>query len=215
MLGWIKGNSKRRRNGQQLYEGIVAQSRTPSLYESCGVPDTMDGRLEMLLLHTVLSLERLRSEGGEGQRLGQRLLEQLIADVDDALRRIGLGDDSVAIRIKRLAGALAERSRDYGLGTPAPTDHVAPHAVAAPQTPERARPADAGGALEAALLEHVYGSADTTAAAAAFPQARLLADYVGRARSTLARLEGRDVLAGRLAFPPVIDKAPRHPEIGP
>ena len=62
MLGWLKWNSGRRRTGQQLYERIVAQSRNPSLFEACGVPDTMDGRLEMILLHTVLVLERLRLE---------------------------------------------------------------------------------------------------------------------------------------------------------
>jgi cytochrome b pre-mRNA-processing protein 3 len=209
MLGWLKGYSERRRNGQQLYERIVAQGRTASLYEGCGVPDTMDGRLEMLLLHTVLSLDRLRAEGAEGQRLGQRIMEQLIADVDDALRQIGLGDDSVAIRVKRLAGALAERARDYRLVLRAAPDDGSRASAPEPE----AQTANAPGSLEAALLEHVYRSTDTSPTAAAIPDARRLADYVRRARSALARLDRGEVLAGRLAFPPVIDADQRNLEI--
>ena len=193
MLGWLTERSRRRRNGQQLYERIVAQARSPSLYESCRVPDTMDGRLEMLLLHTVLTLERLRPEGAEGQRLGQRLMERLIADVDDALRQIGLGDDSVAIRMKRLAGALAERSRDYGL-----------------------RPGEGDtSALALALARHVYGAADGPQLDALAPDTHRLADYVARARMALARLDRRDVLAGHIDFPPVEEPAIDTPEASP
>lgn len=190
MLGWVKSWSERRRTGQELYERIVAQARNTSLFACCGVPDTMDGRLEMLLLHTVLSLDRLKTEGAEGQRLGQRLMEELISDVDDALRRVGLGDDSVAVRVRRLAGALAERSRDYG------------HAFQASKQSQHPRASiDPSAALEIVLREHVYGAPATSQSV---PQARLLADYVLRARAALAILESGDVLGGRITFPPVL-----------
>lgn len=185
MLGWLKWNSGRRRTGQQLYERIVAQSRNPSLFEACGVPDTMDGRLEMILLHTVLVLERLRREGSAGQRLGQHLMEALVRDMDDALRRIGLGDDSVSARIPRLAGALQERSRDYG---------------------ERS-----GETLQAALLTHVYGGAELSDAGVA-EKARLLAAYAERVRSRLAATPGEGLLAAGVAFPDVIAPVSRARE---
>ena len=181
MLGWLKANSTRR-SGQQIYERIVAAARAPALYESCGVPDTMDGRLEMLLLHTVLVLDRLRSEGAAGQRVGQRLMESLVADTDDALRQIGLGDDSVTPRMQRLAGALQERARDYGAALSAPA-----------------------GELEAALLRHVSGAPE--AAPAAHDQlaaAARLADYARRAKAALAVAMPAALLVGEARFPPVI-----------
>ena len=187
MLGWLTGNWRRRRTGQQLYERIVAQARTPALYEGCGVPDTMDGRFEMVLLHTALALDRLRSEGSEGQWLGQALMERLVADMDDALRQIGLGDDSVAIRMKRVAGALGERGRDYG---------------AALQQPD----AEAVPGMERALATHVHGLRESDTASATPATARL-ARYALRARTALAGIAREDVLAGRIGFPGVAEAA--------
>jgi cytochrome b pre-mRNA-processing protein 3 len=211
MLGWLKGRSERRRNGQQLYEGIVAQARQPSLYEACRVPDTMDGRLEMLLLHTVLSLDRLRAEGVDGQRFGQRLMERLIADVDDALRQIGIGDDGVSMRIKQLAGALSERARDYGLGL----QQTADSAPGDRSLPEKSARSGAQPSLSDALVSHVYRATNDAEAAAAMPQARRLADYVVRSQATLAKLDRSELFAGRLTFPPVIGPTPRTPETSP
>lgn len=198
MFGWLKGKAQDRRTGQQLYEHIVAQARAPAFYEAHGVPDSMDGRLEMVMLHTVVVLDRLRTEGAAGQRLGQRLMERLVADMDDALRRIGLGDDSVAVRIKRLGGALRERARDYGQSLGAPGS--IPVAIG-----EGSVQASAGSvtpsSLESKLLEHVYRPADAVASAEASPRARDLAAYVRRARDRLAATPSSEVLAGHIVFP--------------
>ena len=185
MLGSLKVGFGRRRTGQQLYEGIVALSREPVLYESCGVPDTMEGRLEMLLLHTVVVLERLKSEGADGQRIGQRLMEHLVADIDDCLRRIGLGDDSVAPRIQKLGGAIGERARDYGAALGA-TD----------------------AALETALIDHVWRPADASAATAVRPWAQRLAARVRSSRSALDSVRLPDLAAGRLGRSSSVPAAP-------
>src|SRR5215470_8905446 len=54
-----------------LYGTIVAQARVKALYQRFGVPDTVNGRLEMILLHVVLLLRRLNDEpdGAPGDRL--------------------------------------------------------------------------------------------------------------------------------------------------
>lgn len=193
MLGWLRARSASRRSGQQLYEGIVAAARAPSLYVDCGVPDTMDGRLEMLLLHTVLVLDRLHGEGPDAQRVGQRLMESLVADMDDALRQIGLGDDSVAIRIKRLGGALQERARDY-----------------------RSALASTSEALEMSLLAHVYaetipdGFNDASRRTLA---ATRLADYARRSQKSLAGQPAKALLGGCADFPPVIRPATTDTEV--
>lgn len=185
MLGWLRGKAELRRTGQQLYERIVAQARQPALYDACAVPDTMDGRLEMILLHVVLVLDRLRPEGPRGQRLGQQVMERMVADMDDALRRMGLGDDSVAGRLPRVGAAPSERARDYG----------------AAFEPSEGQPVDA---LETALIAHVYRPADTEASTLAISRAKRLAGYVRRARSSLAAIPSQQVFAGPPAFPSVM-----------
>jgi len=192
MLAWLWQGGSMARASADVYARIVAQARAHALYARLRVPDTMDGRLEMILLHTVLVLDRLRGEGRPAERIGQRLMEHLVADIDDALRRIGIGDDGVAHRIPRLAGALAERARDYGPAL----------AVAQP-----ARGAD--DPLAAALAGHVGASALSSARAAepasspAPPDAAGLAAYARAARDRLAATAGADVLAGRITFPEV------------
>jgi cytochrome b pre-mRNA-processing protein 3 len=187
MLDWLNRRMSRRRSGRQIYERIVAQSRDPALYMKCGVPDTMDGRLEMVLLHTVLVLERLQLEGAAGQRLGQRLMEHLIADMDDSLRRIGLGDDSVSHRIKRLASAIAERVKDYR--------------AAFADTSSGSRP----DALLASLLEHVFAAKAGTSTVQLDADAAALADYTHRARARLGQMASREILTETLDFPAVFE----------
>lgn len=173
MLHWFKRNARLARTGQRLYERIVAQARTEAFYRDLRVPDTMDGRLELILLHLVLLLERLKSEGVTGQRIGQVVIERLIADMDDALRQIGIGDMGVPRRIQKAAAALRERVQDYGPGA-------------------------AG--VEEALVRNVYrpaGEGDFSDAAHA------LAAYCEAARAALAGGASDDLLAGRISFPPL------------
>ncbi len=209
MFRWLTGNTAVRRTGRQLYERIVAQSREPQLYLKCGVPDTMDGRLEMILLHVVLVLDRLKAEGPRGQRVGQALMETLVADMDDALRQIGLGDDSVAHRMPRLAGAIAERSRDYGaafgaMGGTGGGGVTGSDAAAGDDWAALAAP----GPLEAALLEHVFVARDAAADADVVADAMRLGGYVRAARTRLAQLDlatlVRDDRAGDHMWPPVV-----------
>jgi cytochrome b pre-mRNA-processing protein 3 len=182
MLGWFKAKGELKRTGHQLYERIVAQARTPALYAECGVPDTMDGRLETILLHLAIVLDRLKPEGAVGQQVGQRLLEAAVADVDDALRQIGIGDDGVAPRIQKLAGAIQERCRDYADDLPS---------------------GNGGPALETAIAKHVLGLPVDGPDVAADARPARLAAYVRASRARLASLDRDQVLAGALTFAPV------------
>ena len=59
-----------------LYGAVVAQARLPAFYADFGVPDTVEGRFDMLVLHLVLLLRRLGQESelrrGQGRDLGDR-----------------------------------------------------------------------------------------------------------------------------------------------
>ena len=73
-------------------------------YRDLGVPDTPEGRFEMVGLHVALVVRRLKREGARGSALGQELFDVMFADIDESLRHIGIGDLSVGKQVRRLAG---------------------------------------------------------------------------------------------------------------
>ena len=58
--------------------------------ELYGVPDTVNGRLEMIMLHAVLVLRRLADAAGGGRDLGQELFDRFCRDMDDNMREMGV-----------------------------------------------------------------------------------------------------------------------------
>ncbi len=98
---------------EALYRGIVAQARRPDFYRWHGVPDSLDGRFELLVLHCVLVIRRLRQAGPSAEALAQSLFESLFADLDTNLREMGAGDVGVPRRIKAMAQAFYGRLKAY------------------------------------------------------------------------------------------------------
>jgi len=88
----------------QLYSEIVGQARSPALYRTYGVPDTLDGRFELIVLHAFLLLNRLKDETAL-KPLTQDLFDVMFADLDQSLREMGVGDLSVGKKIKVMAQA--------------------------------------------------------------------------------------------------------------
>ena len=86
------------------------QSRNPYFYAALGVPDTLDGRFEMLLVHLFLLQDRLRAEAPE---FAQGLSELFFDDMDIALRELGIADSGVARRIKQMGKAYHGRLQAY------------------------------------------------------------------------------------------------------
>jgi cytochrome b pre-mRNA-processing protein 3 len=93
-----------------LYHALVAQARQPALYTELRVPDSRDGRLELIYLHAILLMRRLRTEGPAGQELAQDLFDLLFRDVDRHLREWGVGDLSVGKHVKALAQSFFGRA---------------------------------------------------------------------------------------------------------
>ena len=91
-----------------LWHDIVAVSREPEWYASCGVADTVEGRFDMISL--VLSLAMLRMEASEALAPKTALLTELfVADMDRQLRDTGVGDLMVGKNITKLMEALGGR----------------------------------------------------------------------------------------------------------
>ncbi|MGI9436303.1 MAG: ubiquinol-cytochrome C chaperone family protein [Geminicoccaceae bacterium] len=87
----------------ELYSAIVRHARFPLYYQHFGVPDTPEGRFEMVALHAGLVVRRLACEGKEEQDVAQSLFDLMFADIDVNLRELGVGDLSVGKEVKRLA----------------------------------------------------------------------------------------------------------------
>jgi cytochrome b pre-mRNA-processing protein 3 len=96
-----------------LYGAIVAQARSPTFYIGFGVPDTVEGRFDLIVLHLVLVLRRLGGAGQRGADLGQRLFDAFCRDLDGNLREMGVGDLAVPKRMRRFGEAFYGRQAAY------------------------------------------------------------------------------------------------------
>lgn len=96
-----------------LYGMIVAQARQPIFYADFGVPDTVQGRFDLIVLHLVLVLRRLDRAGEQGRLLGQRLFDAFCRDLDGNLREMGIGDLAVPKHMQRFGEAFYGRRAAY------------------------------------------------------------------------------------------------------
>ena len=96
---------------------IVAQAREPLFYRHLDVPDTVDGRLDLLILQLWLVLRRLRTvEAGKGGKaLSQALFDHFCDDMDANLREMGVGDLTVPRRMQKFGEAFYGRTAAYDL----------------------------------------------------------------------------------------------------
>jgi cytochrome b pre-mRNA-processing protein 3 len=156
------------------YRRIVEQARQPGFFSANGVPDTLDGRFELICLHAFLLLHRLRREAPPAGQLGQRLFDTMFADFDRSLREMGTGDLSVGREVKRMAQAFFGRIDAYERGL-----------------------ADGDGPLKSALARNLFG---TVTANEALLEA--MADYIRREAAQLRQQQIAELLTGRVAFGP-------------
>ena len=94
---------------ETLYRACVAQARQPVFYADLHVPDTVEGRYDLLILHVILILHRLQEQG----RAAQQLFDILFADMDRNLREMGVSDIRIAKKIKPLLEAFYGRAQAY------------------------------------------------------------------------------------------------------
>ena len=103
------GETRQRAALMPLYQTLVEIGRDPAWYRDGGVPDTLDGRFDMVAAVTALALLRLEAEGEAGKGPSVLLTEIFIDDMDGTLRQIGIGDYVVGKHLGRMVGALGGR----------------------------------------------------------------------------------------------------------
>jgi cytochrome b pre-mRNA-processing protein 3 len=116
MLERIFGQSPTQRCANALYSSAVDQARNARFYAQMGVPDTVDGRFDMIALHVFLILRRLKQNGDKSQATAQALFDTMFSDMDRGLRELGAGDLGVGRRVKIMAKAFYGRVAAYDQG---------------------------------------------------------------------------------------------------
>jgi cytochrome b pre-mRNA-processing protein 3 len=167
--------SKRNEVAERLYDAIVAQARQPAFYANYGVPDTVDGRFEMISLHMFLVLHRLKREGPAAAELAQDLFDTMFDDMDRSLREMGAGDLGVGKRVRAMGEGLYGRIAAYEAGLAA---------------------GDAE--LTEALRRNLFGTVESTLVVAG-----PLCAYIRAAAAILAEQPAASLACGTVRFPPV------------
>jgi cytochrome b pre-mRNA-processing protein 3 len=109
---------------EAIYGMIVTQAREPLFYRDLSVPDTVNGRFDMLVLHLWMVLRRLKSiKGGVG--LSQTLFDHFCDDMDANLREMGVGDLTVPKRMQAFGEAFYGRAAAYDLALAAGAEPLA------------------------------------------------------------------------------------------
>jgi cytochrome b pre-mRNA-processing protein 3 len=109
---------------EAIYGMIVTQAREPLFYRDLGVPDTVNGRFDLLVLHLWMVLGRLKSLPG-GVGLSQALFDRFCNDMDDNLREMGVGDLTVPKRMQAFGEAFYGRAAAYDLALTAGEEPLA------------------------------------------------------------------------------------------
>ena len=110
LLGLDRAARARLARARGIYAGLVALAREEIFYREHAVPDSADGRFEMIGLHVILAIRHLRRQGDEGRALAQALFDVMFADMDRSLREMGVGDLSVGKHVKHLAQTFLARA---------------------------------------------------------------------------------------------------------
>lgn len=180
MAGWLglRRRGRDERVGFELYGAAVAAARDPYLYTELHVPDTLDGRFDMVGLHAFLLIDRLTVEPPRGPDLAQAVFDAMFSDMDVNLREMGVGDLSVGKKVRAMWEAFHGRAAAYTSAL---------------------RTGDSAG-LAAALIRNVWRSSppddDSPVRLARVAEAQ---------RRTLAAQPIADLAAGRVRYLPAVE----------
>lgn len=108
MLNFFGKSAARKALGGRLYAVLVARAREPGFYREFEVPDTVDGRFDLVALHGWLALEHLKGEAA------QALTDAIFVGFDEAMREQGQGDMGLGRKMRQFADAWYGRMTAYG-----------------------------------------------------------------------------------------------------
>lgn len=166
---------RQKEQGYKLYGKLVGQARNPVFYTEFGVPDDMDGRFDMILLHMFVLDHRLAGEAVGTKKIRRFVQEALFSDMDRSLREMGVGDMSIGKEVKKMGAAWFGRVKAYT-------------AAIKSDSPLKE--------LSIAVAKNLYKSEDA-------PHAEAIAGYMLESLQKLKSVPQPDVVASNFEFPDI------------
>jgi len=166
----------------KTYCEIVAQARQPVFYTDYRVPDTIDGRFDLIIVHAVVLFRRLAGESKKVSEFSQSVFDLFFQDMDASLREMGVTDTRVPKKVKAMGEAFYGRADAYA-------------------------PCLANGDVEGlsdALSRNIYTDAPDPVAE------RALAHYMMAAAGALAAQDTAELMSGKLDWPDPAAFAPEE-----
>lgn len=102
MFGWFKKDKPVREAASRWHAAIIAKARDPEPFRLGMVEDTLEGRFHMVTLVATLVMRRLRDFGDEGRTVADGVYKQVFSSFDHALREEGVGDSSIARKMRKM-----------------------------------------------------------------------------------------------------------------
>mmetsp|Transcript_32185 Transcript_32185/g.41414 ORF Transcript_32185/g.41414 Transcript_32185/m.41414 type:complete len:171 (+) Transcript_32185:74-586(+) len=127
MFGWLKKGSVDKEAVRRWRDAVTANARLPEPYLKGWVPDTIYGRFNMVAVVATFAMRRLRACGADGREISKAFAEMLFSDFDHALRENGVGDASIARRIRKMGEEFygLAKAMDEALDADAPQKAIA------------------------------------------------------------------------------------------
>ncbi len=116
MFGLFRTKNPYEQPANLLYASAFNHARSTRFYVEYDVPDTLDGRFDLLLVHLFLIINRMQGEGRKGAQLAQALFDTTFADMDQGLRENGIGDMGLPKHMRRMMLAFNGRMHSYAEG---------------------------------------------------------------------------------------------------
>ncbi|MGK9053041.1 ubiquinol-cytochrome C chaperone family protein [Neorhizobium sp. CSC1952] len=173
IFGLFKKKNQNQSIVDRQYTALTSAARVPFFYSDLDVPDTVMGRFEMLSIVMILFFRRTAKSGASGQELAQEIVDAFFQDIDHSIRELGIGDQSVPKRMKKLAGMFYGRLEAYAA----------------------ALEARDGEGLAEALRRNIYPEREGA------PGMRGLADWMIVAETALAGISEDEISRGQAVLP--------------
>ncbi|WAC48810.1 ubiquinol-cytochrome C chaperone [Asticcacaulis sp. SL142] len=162
----------------------MSQSRQVPFYVEYGVKDEIGARFELLCLHVILALQVLKRpvtdpHHEQAKETAQSLFDSLLRGLDDTMREQGVGDLSVAKKMKALGKVVYARIKGW--------DDLLTSGASLEQMTDY-------------ILRTVYADDEVPAGAVHTDKAKDFAEYVDKALKSLSL---SDLLHGKSAWPPL------------
>ena len=172
MFGLLRKKNPYQNDAYAVYERMMQHSRSPVFYQDMGVPDSFDGRYDLLVVHAYLLFEVLNEKDGDNAAaFNQALFDQIFKHMKVTLREIGVGDVGIPKHMQKMMKAFNGRMHSYS-------------------------EALQNGDLDGVLIRNVYGTIDEPD----LQDVEKMADYIRSSLDRLRKKEFDEIITDEELF---------------